>query len=178
MYAFIIPLILKVRVDFLAVDGKLLASARRPGMLHFKSQPIQLLSTFLKLPPLIYGLAWEAQELKIQFKGFVEPAPAAAAATANTPTSCIKVTIEQRGELQRGAGIPVIHSASLTLESKQPGLKRLIWYWRKTLFVWLSMTIFTTELFLLLLCCSPIIVMSRQKPGPRNDAPGNNHPVL
>lgn len=164
---------LKVRVDFLAVDGKLLASARRPSMLHFKSQPIQLLSTFLKLPTILYGLASETQELKIQFKGFAEPA---AASSGNTRTSCIKVTIEQQAKLQRGAGIPVIHSASLTLESQQPGLKRLIWYWRKTLFVWFSMTMFTTELFLVLLCCSPIIVMSRRKLG--NNSPRNGAPVL
>lgn len=162
--------IFQVRVDFLAVDGKVIASARRPSMLHFKSQPIQLLFTFLKLPPLLYGLASETQDLKIQFEGFTE-----AAANTKTPTACLKVAIEQRAELQRGAGIPVIHSASLTLESQQPGLKRLIWYWRKTLFVWFSMTIFTTELLLFLLCCSPIIIMPRRKLGGSN-SPGNGAP--
>ncbi|KAL3820217.1 hypothetical protein ACJIZ3_006122 [Penstemon smallii] len=141
--------IFQVKVDFLANDGKTLASSRRPCMLHFKSQPIRLLLTFFKIVPILYGYTSETQNLKISFKGFTEGA---------VPTAYLRVIIEQRAEFLKRAGIPEIYAASLTLESELPFPKKVIWFWRKTLFVWISMTIFTMELVFALLFCKPFII--------------------
>ncbi|KAK4487584.1 hypothetical protein RD792_005766 [Penstemon davidsonii] len=141
--------IFQVKVDFLTNDGKTLASSRRPCMLHFKSQPIRLLLTFLKLVPILSGYTSETQNLKISFRGFTEGA---------VPTACLRVIIEQRAEFLKRAGIPEIYAASLTLESELPFPKKVIWFWRKTLFVWISMTIFTMELVFALLFCKPFII--------------------
>lgn len=140
---------MKVRVDLLGGGGQVLASGRRPCMLQFKSQPIRLLLTFLKVAPLLTGYASETQDINLKFKGFTE---------GGTPTSCLRVTIEQRAQFQPASGIPEIYSASLVLESQQPLLKKILWSWRNTLFVWISLTMFIIELVFTLVCCTPIII--------------------
>ncbi|KAK6932737.1 Seipin family [Dillenia turbinata] len=159
-----------VRLDFLSANGRVLASSRRPCMLSFKSQPIRLMLTFLKFVPLLTGYASESQTLNIKFKGFTE---------GDTPTSCLKVMIEQRAEFRPGAGIPEMYDATASLESELPLLKRVIWYWRKTIFVWLSMTVFTMLLIFTLLCCTPLLI-PRARPTVRsasNTSPHDKSPV-
>ncbi|XP_042057665.1 seipin-2-like [Salvia splendens] len=139
----------QVRVDFLAADGQILATSRRPCMLHYMSQSIRLLLTFLKVAPILTGYTTETQNLKVNFKDFTE---------GQTPTASIRVVLEQRAEYSPGAGVPEIYSASLTLESNLPLTKRILWYWKKTLFVWVSMAVLMIELVFALLCCRPVII--------------------
>ncbi|XP_038883173.1 seipin-2-like [Benincasa hispida] len=141
--------VFQVRVDFLSVSGNILASSSHPCMLQFKSEPIRLLLTILKLAPLVTGYISESQTLNIKLKGFTE---------GNIPTACLRVTIEQRAEFDPGAGIPEIYNASVILESELPLFKRIIWYWRKTIYVWISMTSFMMQLLFILVCCRPIIL--------------------
>ncbi|KDP21152.1 hypothetical protein JCGZ_21623 [Jatropha curcas] len=141
--------IFQVRVDFLSADGKTLASRRQPCMLKFKSETLHVLLTFFKLGPLITGYLSESQTLKVKNKGFVE---------GDVPTSCLKVIIEQRAEYRPGAGIPEIYDASLVLESELPLFKRIIWCWKKTIFVWISIVVFIIELLFTLICCRPVII--------------------
>ncbi|KAL6538692.1 hypothetical protein OROGR_012680 [Orobanche gracilis] len=141
--------IFQVRVDFLSADGKVLAMSRRPCMLQFKSKPIRLLLTFIKVAPILTGYTSETQNLKINFRGFTE---------GETPTECLRLVIEQRAEFLPGAGIPEIYSAFLTLESELTLMKKVLWFWRKTLFVWVSMAVFAMELLFALLCCRPIVI--------------------
>lgn len=157
--------VFQVRVDFLDPDGKALASSRQPCMLQFRSKPIRLLLTFLKVAPLVTGYTSESQDLNIKFKGFTE---------GGRPTSCLRVTIEQRAQFAPGAGIPEIYAASLKLESEQPSLKRIVWYWRRTLFIWVSMTTFTVELLFCLLCCNSIIMPRVNLGRTRNGSPQNS----
>nr|GLL45895.1 seipin-2-like [Ipomoea trifida] len=159
--------VFQVRIDLLASNGLILASSRRPCMLYFKSLPIRLLLTFLKAAPLITGYSSESQDLDIEFKGFTE---------GDMPISCIRVIIEQRAEFHPGGGIPQLYSASLILESELPLHKRIIWYWKTTLFVWISMTLFTVELLFALLCCKPLIIprIRLVQSPPTNHASRNN----
>ncbi|KAK6124265.1 hypothetical protein DH2020_042017 [Rehmannia glutinosa] len=160
--------IFQVRVDFLATDGKTLGSSRRPMMLQYRSRPIRLLLTLLKVAPILTGYASETQNLNINFRGFTE---------GNVPTACLRVVIEQRAEFLPGAGIPEIYAATLTLESELPLLKKAIWFWKKTLFVWISMTIFIMELAFALICCKPIIIPKIRLRGATNrGALQNDHP--
>ncbi|CAA0832912.1 Putative adipose-regulatory protein (Seipin [Striga hermonthica] len=141
--------VFQVRVDFLAADGQILATSRRPCMLQFRSPPIRLLLTLLKLAPILTGYTSETQNININFRGFTE---------GLKPTANLRVVMEQRAEFSPGGGIPEIYNAHLTLESELPLVKRVLWFWKKTLFVWISMVIFTVELFLALLCCRPIVI--------------------
>lgn len=105
--------------------------------------------TFLKVAPLVAGYSLESQNLKVRFRGFTE---------GDIPTACLRVMIEQRAEFRTGGGIPEIYDASLILESEQPLPKRIIWRWKKTLFIWFGMTMFTMELLFILVCCRSIIM--------------------
>lgn len=153
--------LLKVRVDFLSADGQTLASIRRPCMLRFRSEPIRLVQTFFKVVPLVTGYVSEIQTLSLKLKGFVEK---------EIPTACLKIMIEQRAEFRPGAGIPELYDASLSLESDLPFFKKIIWRWRKTLFVWISMSLFITELLFTLVCCRPLIIPRSRR---RDRSPSN-----
>ncbi|CAD5314019.1 unnamed protein product [Arabidopsis thaliana] len=151
----------QVRVDFLSVDGQTIASIRRPCMLRFRSEPIRLVETFFKVVPLVTGYVSEIQTLSLKLKGFVEK---------DIPTACLKIIIEQRAEFRPGAGIPELYDASLSVESGLPFFRKIIWKWRKTLFVWISMSLFITELLFTLVCCRPLIIPRTQ---PRDRSPSN-----
>ncbi|KAG2309011.1 hypothetical protein Bca52824_028759 [Brassica carinata] len=96
----------------------LLATSRQPCMLRFRTEPIRLVQTFLKIAPLVSGYVSETQTLNLKLKGFAEK--------DIVTTACMKVVIEQRAEFRRGAGIPEIYEASLLLESELPFLKRMM----------------------------------------------------
>lgn len=118
-------------------------------MLQFKSQPIRLLLTFLKVASILTGYTSETQKLNLNFRGFTE---------GITPTAYLRVVLEQRAQYLPGAGIPEMYASCLTLESELPLPKRILWFWKKTLFVWISMSIFTMELLFALVCCKPVII--------------------
>lgn len=140
--------LLKVRLDFLSSDGKALGSTRQPCMLQFKSQPIRLLSTFVKLAPLLTGYSSETQTLDVKFNGYTEK---------NVPTSCVRVVIEQRAEFGKAGGVPEIYSASLKLKSQLPFMRRILWYFKGLIYMWISSMIFLMELLFTLICCTPVI---------------------
>ncbi|KAL9321058.1 hypothetical protein ACSQ67_012897 [Phaseolus vulgaris] len=139
----------QIRVDFLLSNGKAIASSSQPCMLRFRSEPIRLITTLLKIAPLVTGYTSETQTLNVKMRGFVE---------GDLPTSCLKVTLEQRAEYQPGAGIPEIYDASLIVESELPLFKRIIWLWKMSIFIWIAMMAFFTELLFALVCCMPIII--------------------
>ncbi|XVE53114.1 hypothetical protein DITRI_Ditri02bG0178400 [Diplodiscus trichospermus] len=139
----------QVRVEFLSADGKVTASSKYPCMLRFKSQTIRFAETIFKSIPLITGYQSESQVLNIKMNDFTE---------GLEPTACLKVILEQRAEFQPGAGIPEIYTASLALESELPQLKRMIWCWRRTIFVCTSIMWFLTEVLVILLFCRPMII--------------------
>lgn len=158
---------LQVRVDFLSASGKALASSSKPCMLRFKSEPVRLLLTFLKVVPLLTGYSSESQTVDVKFRGFTE---------GDNPTACLRVMIEQRAEFRPGAGAPQIYDASLTLESELPLPKRIIWYWKKTVFIWIGMSTLTMELLFMLLFCRPIIMPRiRPRDGSANRSTLQNH---
>lgn len=143
---------LKVRVEFLSANGNVTASSSHPCMLRFKSLPIRLAETLLKSAPIVAGFQSESQVLHIQMPGFNQ---------GLERTACLRVILEQRAEYELGKGIPEIYAASLELQSKLPKLKRFIWYWRRTIFVWSSMISFFTELVFILAFFRPLIAPRR-----------------
>ncbi|KAJ0046148.1 hypothetical protein Pint_04811 [Pistacia integerrima] len=141
--------VFQVRVEFLSANGKVTASSSNPCMLQFKSQPIHFVQTILKSAPLIAGFQSESQILNIKMNEFRE---------GIEPTARLKVILEQRAEYKSGAGIPEIYAASLAVESRLPQLKRIIWYWRRTIFVWASFMMFLVELVIVLVFCRTMII--------------------
>lgn len=134
-------------------------------MLLFKSEPVCLVLTMLKIAPLIAGYISESQTINVKFQGITE---------GHMPTSCLRVLIEQRAEYHAGAGIPEIYDATLILESELPLLRRFLWYWRKTFFIWTVMVSFTVELLSVLICCRPVILpRTKQRSSPTGISAAN-----
>ncbi|KDO77958.1 hypothetical protein CISIN_1g010745mg [Citrus sinensis] len=159
--------IFQVRVEFLSGNGETLSSSSHRTMLKFKSEPVRHLLTFFKVASIVVGYVSETQTLNVKFRGFVE---------RDVPTSCLKVMIEQRAEFQPGAGIPELYDTPLILESELPLFKRIIWYWKRTIFVWITMTLFMTQLFFALICCRPLILprpRRREDPASSSTTPGS-----
>ncbi|CAK7351865.1 unnamed protein product [Dovyalis caffra] len=118
--------VFQVRVEFLSARGEVTASLRQPCIMRFKSQPIRVVETIIKSAPIIAGFVSEAQILNIKMDEFTE---------GLEPTAYLKVMLEQRAEYKAGAGIPEVYAASLSLESELPQLRRLIWLWKRTIFM-------------------------------------------
>ncbi|KAE9598956.1 hypothetical protein Lal_00022540 [Lupinus albus] len=156
--------IFQAKVDFLLSNGKTIASSSQPCMLRFRSEPIRLFMTFLKMVPLLTGYVSETQSLNVKMRGFVE---------GDLPTSCLKVTLEQRAEYQPGAGIPEIYDASLVIESQLPFFKRIMWLWKLSIYIWITMMAFVMELLLVLVCCRPIIFPRTRQRGAYARGPAN-----
>jgi len=138
----------KVRAEFLSESGKVTHSMSQPCVLRFKSLLIRFIETFLKTGTLLAGYSSESEILSAKMTGYIEH---------NDPTVCIRVILEQRAEYKPAAGIPEIYAASLKLESQLPLLKRIIWNWRRTVSIWVGMTLFFFELLIVLVCCRPVI---------------------
>lgn len=139
----------QVRAEFLSADGKVKHSSTKPCMLKFKSPPIRFAETFIRTGTLLAGYSSESQVIKLKLTGSIGP---------KDPIACVRIIIEQRAEYKPSAGIPEIYAASLKLEFQLPLWKRILWNWRKTIFVWLGMSLFFLELLIALICCSPIII--------------------
>ncbi|CAL9760829.1 unnamed protein product [Musa acuminata subsp. burmannicoides] len=140
--------VFQVRVELLTINGNITSSSRQPCILRFKSSHIRFVETFLKSMFLLAGYSSETQVLSLRMRGLTE---------GTKPTICVRVTLEQRAEFRPGAGIPEIYSASMKLEVELPFFKRMIWNWRKTVFIWTSMMLFIMQLLILLVCCRPVI---------------------
>ncbi|GAB2299013.1 hypothetical protein Dimus_033088 [Dionaea muscipula] len=153
----------QVRMEFLGTNGKALASSSHSCMLQFRSDPIRMLLMFFKVIPLVAGYVSESQTLKLTFNGFTEDV---------VPTACLKITIEQRAEFGTGgAGIPQVYDAFLLVQSELPFLKRILWQWRRSIHVWLSMMVFTVELLFALVCCRPLVIPRVRPQGAAAAAP-------
>ncbi|CAI0560705.1 unnamed protein product [Linum tenue] len=139
----------QVRVEFLSADGSVLASKSHPCMLKFKSEPIRILLTMFKVVPLVAGYISESQTLRLRIRGLTG---------GDVPTSCLRVMIEQRAELNPGGGIPELYNASLMLESQLPFFRRIVWGWKRTIFVWIALVSFMMELLVAVICCRPVIL--------------------
>ncbi|KAH9314302.1 hypothetical protein KI387_022929 [Taxus chinensis] len=139
--------IFQVKVELLSVEGNIIGTSSHPCMMRFKSPLIRFAETFIWSAPFLAGFTSESQTLHLHMMEFTENM---------IPTACLRVTLERRAEFPPGAGIPEIYSAELFLNSELPWLKRMIWRWKWTLFIWVGMGSFGMEILVLLCCCRPI----------------------
>ncbi|CAN1299324.1 SEI2, partial [Linum perenne] len=143
----------KVRVELLSSIGKVMNTTTSPCILQFKSQPIRLAETIIKSLPILMGVMSESQMVELRMDKL-------SAGGLENPTASIKVSLDQRAEYRKvpGAGIPEVYVAWLKLESELPPAKRLLWEWRRTVYVWTGILLFLAELVLAFVFCRRLIV--------------------
>lgn len=142
--------VFQVRAELLSADGKVVSASSQPCMLKFKSVHMHFIETFFQSLSLLSGYSSESQVITLKMRGIKE---------AFEPITGVRIILKQRAEFSPGAGIPEIYAASLKLEAELPLLKRILWNWRWTLFVWSSMGFFVFGLLLTLICCRPCIFL-------------------
>ncbi|XP_044950453.1 seipin-2-like [Hordeum vulgare subsp. vulgare] len=140
--------VFQVRAELLSADGKVVTASSQPCMLKFKSVHMHFIETFLQSVSLLSGYSSESQVIRLKMTGIKQ---------AFEPITGVRILLEQRAEFATGAGIPEIYAASLKLEAELPLLKKVLWHWRWTMFVWSSMAFFAFELLLAVVCCRPCI---------------------
>ncbi|KAK1601241.1 hypothetical protein QYE76_016769 [Lolium multiflorum] len=140
--------VFQVRAEFLSANGKVVSATSHPCMLKFKSVHMHFIETFFQSFSLLTGYSSESQVIRLKMSGIKE---------AFEPITGVTIMLEQRAEFSPGAGIPEIYAASLLLEAELPLIKRILWNWRWTLFVWSSMGFFVFELLFALVCCRTCI---------------------
>ncbi|CAN0840649.1 SEI2 [Linum grandiflorum] len=142
----------QVRVELLTSMGKVMKTTSSPCILQFKSQPIRLAETLIKSFPLLIGAMSESQTVELRMDEL-------SAGGIDDPTASIKVSLDQRAEYKiPGAGIPEVYAAWLKLESQLPRAKRLLWQWRRTVYIWTGILLFLIELVLAFVFCRPLII--------------------
>ncbi|KAL3631480.1 hypothetical protein CASFOL_024464 [Castilleja foliolosa] len=145
--------IFQVRVETLSENGKVIVGSSYPTMLRFKSNPVRAVETLLNSVHLITGLKSEVQKLKIVMGEFNK---------GYKPASSFKVILVQRAEFEGGSGVPEIYGGTLEIASELPKLKRILWSWRRTMFVWIGFGFFVAEMMVLLIFFRGI-VLSKSK---------------
>ncbi|GER29145.1 seipin [Striga asiatica] len=152
--------VFQVRVETLSSNGKVVNWMSYPTMLRFKSQSIRAVETLFKSVHLITGMKSEVQNLKIVMGEFNE---------GHGAMSSFKVILEQRAEFQGGSGVPQIYGGYLEIESELSKLKRVLWNWRRTAFVWVGFGSFLSEVMVFLIFFRPVVL-----PGGRTKAMGSS----
>lgn len=140
-----------MKVETLSAKGEVIVGSSYPTMLRFKSHAVRVMERSVKMASLIAGLKSEVQDVKIAVEEFGEGYDA------------IRVSVEKRAEVGDGYGVPQISGASLHIASNQPLLKRMVWNFRLTIFVWIAFAAFLAELVVLLLFCRPIVLPRRRR---------------
>lgn len=138
----------KVRVESVSMKGDVIMGWSYPTMLRFKSKPVRVIQTLINSVPLIAGFQSEVQTLKIVMPEFTQ---------GEVPTASFKVVLEQRAEFKSGSGVPEIYGGSLEIASELPQLKRMLWSWRRTLFVWMAFSIFVVKVVVFFVFCRPLV---------------------
>ncbi|KAH6788741.1 hypothetical protein C2S51_003747 [Perilla frutescens var. frutescens] len=148
--------IFQVRVESLSANADVIAGSSYPMMLRFKSHAVRVIESSIKMLPLIAGMRSEVQNLRTVIEEFGE---------GKERIIGFKVSLEKRSsasQLEDGCGVPEIYDATLAIESKLPLLKRMVWNWRLTVFVWLCFASFVAEMMVVLLCCRPLLLPGRR----------------
>lgn len=146
--------VFQVKSEFLSREGQVIHISSHPCMIQFKSSLIHYIITLVNSGYILFGYSLESQDLILRMPVYIEETEA----VAHT-----RVVLEQRAEYGApGAGIPEIYSAHMKLESEfTTTLKRVMWIWKWTLLIWISMGIFILELLIAAFCYRPILNFKR-----------------
>lgn len=136
----------QLTAELLNGTGQTIAKSSRPCILLFRSLPVRVARTFLLGVPLLLGISTETQKVRVDILKHKE---------ASAPrTNAIRVTLIPR------AGTfspPQLYEAEILINSQLPWPKKLIYNWKWTFYVWISLYTYVM-LLLFLICCKPLVL--------------------
>ncbi|KAK8960061.1 hypothetical protein KSP40_PGU009091 [Platanthera guangdongensis] len=136
--------IFQVSTEALSSTGRVLASSSRPCMLTFRSFPVRLMRTFAMSFPLLVGLRAETQQLGFEALRYGEGA---------SKTEAIRVRVMPRAGTM---DLPQIYEAEILLRTRLPRGKEVVYNWKWTFYLGVSMNMYVLLLVLLFGCFRPL----------------------
>ncbi|XP_078447413.1 putative adipose-regulatory protein (Seipin) [Wolffia australiana] len=132
--------VFQVAAEVISSDGHVLTSSSQPCMLTFKSLPVRTIRTLLTILPHVYKDSSETQKITLEIADHKE---------RNPRTDSIKVTLKPRSGTIR---VPQIYSSEVIINSKLPPSKALLYKWKWTVYVWVTICL-DMILTVAVLCC-------------------------
>ena len=148
--------IFQLSAELISAQGGVIARSSHPSMLRFWSWPIRYARTFLMGVPLVFGVTSETQRVTF---------PALRHKEAAYPrTEDIRLTLFPRAGT---TALPQFYDAEVVVRSRPPWLKEVVYRWRLTLSVWMSLYVFVMLVMFLVLFLKPLIFPATRSGGKR-----------
>ncbi|XP_031101497.1 seipin-1 [Ipomoea triloba] len=138
--------IFQVAAELISNNGGIVTRSSHPCMLQFRSQPIRLMRELIWGIPLLLGIASETQRIVIPMIRHKEGYPR---------TEAIRVILMPRAST---LALPQVYEAEIILKSHLPWMKELLYRWKWTFYVWVSMYIYMALLVVSLCCFRSLMV--------------------
>ncbi|XP_019194618.1 PREDICTED: seipin-1 [Ipomoea nil] len=138
--------IFQVAAELISNNGGIVRRSSHPCMLQFRSQPIRLMRELIWGVPLLLGIASETQRIVIPTISHKEGYPR---------TEAIRVILMPRAST---LALPAVYEAEIVLKSHLPWMKELLYRWKWTFYVWVSMYIYMALLVVSLCCFRSLMV--------------------
>lgn len=132
--------------ELISTNRGIVTRSSHPCMLQFRSQPIRLMRELIWGLPLVLGIAAETQRIVIPMISHKESYPR---------TEAVRVILMPRaGTL----ALPQLYDAEIILKSHLPRMKELLYRWKWTFYIWVSMYIYMALLVVSLCCFRSLMV--------------------
>nr|GME19141.1 seipin-1 [Ipomoea batatas] len=138
--------IFQVAAELISNNGGIVTRSSHPCMLQFRSQPIRLMRELIWGVPLLLGIASETQRIVIPMIRHKEGYPRSEA---------IRVILMPRAST---LALPQVYEAEIILKSHLPWMKEVLYRWKWTFYVWVSMYIYMALLVVSLCCFRSLMV--------------------
>nr|GMC76299.1 seipin-1 [Ipomoea batatas] len=138
--------IFQVAAELISNNGGIVTRSSHPCMLQFRSQPIRLMRELIWGVPLLLGIASETQRIVIPMIRHKEGYPR---------TEAIRVILMPRAST---LALPQVYEAEIILKSHLPWMKEVLYRWKWTFYVWVSMYIYMALLVVSLCCFRSLMV--------------------
>nr|GMC70766.1 seipin-1 [Ipomoea batatas] len=138
--------IFQVAAELISNNGGIVTRSSHPCMLQFRSQPIRLMRELIWGVPLLLGIATETQRIVIPMIRHKEGYPR---------TEAIRVILMPRAST---LALPQVYEAEIILKSHLPWMKEVLYRWKWTFYVWVSMYIYMALLVVSLCCFRSLMV--------------------
>lgn len=135
---------MQVTAEVIASNGDTVISSSQPCMLRFRSFPVRIMRTFIMSIPLLLGICSESQDLALEILRYKE--------SNLKPTQGMRVRLTPRAGT---SDLPQIYEAEIIVKSQLPRRKEIVYNWKWTFYVWISLYVYIMLLIVLACCFRP-----------------------
>lgn len=141
----------QVTAEAISANEDVIVSSSRPCMLGSRTFPVRMMRTFTMGVPLLVGMSSESQNIEREILRYKEGNQKA--------TGGIRVRLQPRAGTSH---LPQTYAAELILNSKLPWRKQVVYNWKWTFYVWISLYEHIMLLILTVSCFKPLVFLGKE----------------